>query len=195
MSDLDDVFRERSRELAPEVAESGPGRAEGSACVTPDEFRRLMSAFPTGVAVVTTLAEDGSPRGLTCSALASVSLRPATLLVCFSLRSETLVAVEKHRKFGVNLLHARAQQTARLFSAPLTDRFSRIRWRSAADGLPWLVEDAFAYAGCAVVERIAAGDHVIILGEVRDIAVSAGMPLLYGLREFSAWPKEREWSA
>ncbi|MGH3510976.1 MAG: flavin reductase family protein [Pseudonocardiaceae bacterium] len=156
--------------------------------MTPDDFRTLMSVFPTGVAVVTTLGQDGSPQGMTCSALASVTPYPPTLLVCLRLRSRTLEAVEAHRRFAVNLLHAKARPVAVLFSSPMADRFSRVQWRSSeADGLPWLVEDAFAYAGCSVVETIAVGDHAIILGGIQQIAMSAGVPLLYGMREFSAW--------
>lgn len=161
---------------------------EGSFSVTPDDFRELMSVFPTGVAVVTTLDQDDSPRGMTCSALASVTLYPPTLLVCLRLRSRTLEALEAHRRFAVNLLHARARPVAVLFSSPIADRFSQVQWRSSeADGLPWLVEDAFAYAGCSVVGTITVGDHAIILGEVKQIAMSADVPLLYGMREFSAW--------
>jgi flavin reductase (NADH) len=156
--------------------------------VTPDDFRTLMSVFPTGVAVVTTLGQDGSPRGMTCSALASVTPYPPTLLVCLRLRSRTLEALEAHRRFAVNLLHANARPVAVLFSSPVADRFSLVRWRSSeADGLPWLVDDAFAYAVCSVVGTIAVGDHAIILGGVKQIAMSAGVPLLYGMREFSAW--------
>src|SRR5439155_979792 len=48
----------------------------------PDRFRAMMSAFPTGVAVVTTTDADGRPHGMTCSSVCSVTLEPPTLLVC-----------------------------------------------------------------------------------------------------------------
>ena len=38
-----------------------------------------MSAFPTGVAIVTTLDEDGEPKGLTTNAICSVSADPPML--------------------------------------------------------------------------------------------------------------------
>ncbi|MGH3530178.1 MAG: flavin reductase family protein, partial [Pseudonocardiaceae bacterium] len=60
----------------------GMYQPDDSLSVTPDDFRTLMSVFPTGVAVVTTLGQDGSPQGMTCSALASVTPYPPTLLVC-----------------------------------------------------------------------------------------------------------------
>jgi flavin reductase (DIM6/NTAB) family NADH-FMN oxidoreductase RutF len=153
-----------------------------------DGFRSLMSAFPTGVAVVTTLDTDGRPRGLTCSALTSVTVDPPTLLVCLTLRSGTRAAMEARGRFAVNLLHSRARSVAVLFSSPVADRFSRVRWRSSEEeGSPCLVEDAFAYAECSVAGTMAVGDHAIVLGEVKQVAVSADVPLLYGLREFAAW--------
>src|SRR5205823_5666402 len=114
-----------------------------------------------------------------------------TLLVCLRLGSRTLKAVEGRGRFAVNLLHARAQSVAILFSSPVADRFAQVRWRlSEADGLPWLVEDAFAYADCSVAGTVAVGDHAIILGEVKQIARSADVPLIYGMREFAAWRPE-----
>ncbi len=40
------------------------------------DFRSLMARFPTGVAVVTTTGDDGSPRGMTVSSVCSVTLSP-----------------------------------------------------------------------------------------------------------------------
>ena len=44
-----------------------------------DAFFQIMSAFPTGVAIVTTLDSDGVPRGLTTNAVTSVSAEPPIL--------------------------------------------------------------------------------------------------------------------
>src|SRR5687767_9846810 len=45
-----------------------------------EEFFAIMSAFPTGVAIVTTLDADGQPRGLTTNAVCAVSADPPLLL-------------------------------------------------------------------------------------------------------------------
>ena len=55
-------------------------------------FREVMGHFATGVAVVACDGPDG-PSGLTTSAVASVSLDPPLLLVCFDNGSRTLDAV------------------------------------------------------------------------------------------------------
>ncbi|MBT2399844.1 flavin reductase family protein [Streptomyces sp. ISL-100] len=148
-----------------------------------------MSSFPTGVTVVTSTGRDDSPRGVTCSSLSSVAAAPPTLLVCLKTRGSTLDAIRAREWFAVNLLHARARTTAEVFSSPVADRFAHVPWRPAGTaGLPWLHEDAFAVAECSVTGLYAAGDHTVVLGEVAGVELRPGVPLLYGMREFSAWP-------
>ena len=92
----------------------------GSASI--DGYRDFMSMFPTGVAVVTALDLYGMPHGLTCTALASVTLNPPTLLVCLHTGSGTLAAVRARGVFAVNLSHSGARGTAELFGSATTDR-------------------------------------------------------------------------
>jgi len=148
----------------------------------------LMSAFPTGVAVVTSVDADGKPRGMTCSSITSATLVPPTLLVCLRVGSATLEAVSSRGGFAVNLLHAGAQRAAEVFSCPEPNRFSCVSWKPSAGGLPWLVDDAFAVAECQVSDFLTVGDHAVVLGEVTRTAQVAGTPLLYGQRRFASWP-------
>lgn len=151
------------------------------------DFRELMNTFPTGVAVVTSIDEDGDPRGMTCSSLTSVTLRPPTLLACLRTGSATLDAVRGHGAFAVNLLHARGHRTAELFAGPVGDRFGNVRWCPSWSGLPWLVGDAFAMAECVVSGSLEVGDHTVVLGEVGIVVLAEDTPLLYGMRRFTAW--------
>ncbi|MBS2962379.1 flavin reductase family protein [Actinocrinis puniceicyclus] len=177
-----------SRRQSP-LAVGRPPAADGEHAPSPqDEYRELMSCFPTGVAVVTSLGADGVPRGLTCSALASVTLSPPTLLVCLHLDSGTFRAVRSNGMFAVNLLHSDGQEAAHLFSTPGGDRFSKIRWRTSASGVPLLVDGAFAHAECRVTGTISVGDHAVVIGEAIAVTRTSAVPLLYGLRHFSVWP-------
>ena len=153
---------------------------------SPDDYRDLMSAFPTGVAVVTSIDESGRPRGMTCSSLSSVTLLPPTLLACLRTGSATLDAVQYHGGFAVNLLHARGRRAAELFSSAVGDRFGLVRWRRSGSGLPWLVADAFALAECIVSGTAEVGDHTVVFGEVDKVVMTHQTPLLYGMRRFCA---------
>ncbi|MEU6627715.1 flavin reductase family protein [Streptomyces parvus] len=157
---------------------------------TPDTFRTMMSGFPSGVCVVTTHGYDGAPRGMTCSAVCSVSLEPPTLLVCLRDGSPTLESIMKTGSFAVNLLHGRAQQVAELFASGDPERFDRTPWESApGSGGPHLVRDAHTVADCDVVLTQSMGSHVTVFGAARRITRRhAHPPLLYGLRQFRSWP-------
>ncbi|SDM86560.1 flavin reductase family protein [Allokutzneria albata] len=153
-------------------------------------FRDLMSAFPSGVAVITALDADGAPHGMTCTSLTSVAADPPTLLVCLNLRSGTFAAVRDGGGFAVNLLHSKGKRAAELFSSAAPDRFSRLPWRPSAQvGAPLLVEDAFATAECVVGDVHVAEDHAIVIGKVVDVGQREDDPLLYGFRSFSSWER------
>ena len=90
----------------------------------------------------------------------------------------------------MNLLHASGQRAAMVFSSLHVDKFAEVPWEPwGASGLPYLHRDAFAVAACEVAGEVQVGDHRIVIGRVFDIHVSAGVPLLYGLRHYSSWPR------
>jgi flavin reductase (DIM6/NTAB) family NADH-FMN oxidoreductase RutF len=153
------------------------------------DYRELMSMFPTGVCIVTSTDRRGQPHGLTCSSLSSVSIAPPTLLVCLKLGSPTLAALQSIRHFAVNLLHSRARMAAAVFSVPVPHRFSTVRWRPSPEcSLPWLDTDSLGLAECRLIGEVPTSDHVVVLGEVLSVTLSGGMPLLYGMRRYAAWP-------
>jgi flavin reductase (DIM6/NTAB) family NADH-FMN oxidoreductase RutF len=155
-----------------------------------EDYKALMSLFPTGVSVVTTVDDGGEPHGITCSSLISVTVRPPTLLVSIRRGSPTLTALRVSGAFAVNLLHARATPTAQLFATPVRDRFGKVAWRPAPrTGVPWLHTDAVALADCRLVRTISIGDHVLTVGQVIATVWATEAPLLYGLRRYSAWPE------
>src|SRR5688500_5041115 len=152
------------------------------------DFRSLMSLFPTGVAVVTAMDPAGQPHGMTCTSLCSVTVEPPTLLVCLDVRSGTLAAILTGGWFAVNLLTDGARSTAELFAGPVPHRFRHVRSQpSPTAGVPWLAETVAA-AECRVSRTVTAGDHEVVFGEVVTVACAGGSPLLYGRRQFSAWP-------
>ena len=72
--------------------------------VAPDDFRRVLSHFATGVTIVTTRDTDGRPTGLTVSAFCSVSLDPPQILVCVDHKSQSYPALRDRAHFAVNFL-------------------------------------------------------------------------------------------
>ncbi|MFF4016237.1 flavin reductase family protein [Streptomyces sp. NPDC001843] len=156
---------------------------------TPGGFRAMMSGFPTGVCIVTCTALDGTPRGMTCSSLCSVSVAPPTLLVCLRDGSPTLRGILDSGRFAVNLLHDGAREAAELFASGDPRRFQLLPWEQPPGTAgPHLVRDAHTVADCDVALTQKMGDHVTVFGEARDIRQQQPRPpLLYGLRQFRSW--------
>src|SRR5436309_5002408 len=89
-------------------------------------FRQAIGRFATGVTVIT--ARDGERlAGMTASAVASLSLEPPRLLVCISNRLPTHKALERSRRFGVNVLGEGDEKLALRFATPAEDKFACLR--------------------------------------------------------------------
>src|SRR5438105_538906 len=154
-----------------------------------ETFAEIMGSLPSGVAIVTTLDETGAPKGLTTSAVASVSAEPPLLLVCVDFTSRTLPALRAGGRFLVNFMRAGTADVCRLFASKVEDKFAEVAWRASASGMPLLHEDAIAWAECVTVQEVEAGDHVVLLGSVEAGAPAAPgeQPLVYYRRAWGAW--------
>ena len=137
-------------------------------------FFDVMASFPSGVAVVTTTTRDGVPRGLTTTAVCSVSADPPTVLVSLDLGSRTLEALRERGAFAVNFIGAGRSDLCLLFASKERDKFERVPWTSGASGLPLLHEDVLAWAECATLQEVEVGDHVVLVAPRRERRRAAG---------------------
>ncbi|MFD7707404.1 flavin reductase family protein [Streptomyces sp. NPDC059785] len=149
-------------------------------------FRSVMGSLPTGVSVVTSVTGDGEPRGLTCSAVCSVSASPPLLLVCVKQPSATLAAIHQSSVFAVNFLSAEMAETARTFASPVPERFAGVPWTPGKRTDAPLLHSTVAYAECILTSSHLAGDHQVLIGRLvnGDIATDR-FPLAYWRAQFS----------
>ncbi len=154
----------------------------------PRLFRSIMSAFPTGVTVITTTGPDGTPKGFTSNAVTSVSLEPPMLLVCVARTSETLPVLRNAKRFVVNFLREGTHDVSNRFARKGSDKFDGIDYRDH-DGLPVLTEHTVAHAVCSTESEVEAGDHIVLIGRVHHgDAIESAAPLLYYQSKYAAWP-------
>ncbi|MEJ7570121.1 MAG: flavin reductase family protein [Gaiellaceae bacterium] len=155
-----------------------------------EEFVSIMSAFPTGIAIVTTLDEGGRPRGLTTNAICAVSADPPMLLVCVDKTSRTLAALRHAKRFVVNFMSDGRADLCALFASKVEDKFANVRWEPGLGGVPCLTEDALAYAECLTEQELEAGDHLILIGLVESGAAPdpERVPILYFRRAYGSTP-------
>ena len=149
-----------------------------------------MSAFPTGVAIVTTLDDEGSPRGLTTNAICAVSADPPLLLICVDRTSRTLDALRHAKRFVVNFMSDGRADLCALFASKAEDKFAEVRWEPGLGGVPCLIEDALAYAECLTEQELEVGDHLILIGlvEAGSPPDPGRAPILYFRRAYGSTP-------
>jgi flavin reductase (DIM6/NTAB) family NADH-FMN oxidoreductase RutF len=145
---------------------------------SPEEFRAALSAYATGVTVVTAIGQNG-PSGATANSVTSLSLDPPMMLACLDRGSRTLTAVRAQGRFGVNALAAGQEEIARRFARkdPEPDKWRGVQW-SEADGLPRL-SGALVWVACELRDLIDGGDHLILTGNVLAADAVDGQPLLF----------------
>jgi flavin reductase (DIM6/NTAB) family NADH-FMN oxidoreductase RutF len=159
-----------------------------------EPFFEVMASFPTGVAIVTTVSDDGTPRGLTTTAVCSVSANPPTILVCVDLGSRTLAALRATRAFVVNFMGEGRSELCLLFASKAEDKFANVTWQPSRAGLPVLHEDVLAWAECSTLHELEVGDHVVLVAQVDDGGVHLELesPLMYYRRSWGAWSPAHE---
>ena len=67
------------------------------------KLRKAFGSFATGVTLVTTRQENGTPRGFTANSFTSVSLDPPLLLVCISKNAQSYSTFRDSKYFAVNV--------------------------------------------------------------------------------------------
>jgi len=153
--------------------------------VDPSVFRDAMARFPTGVAIVTTHDEDGTPYGFTASSFCSVSLDPPLVLVCLARLARSCPVFVRNRNFAISILQSTHVEFARRFASKIiSDRFAPGGFIYTRQG-SIVLEEALAVVECSIDSRHEAGDHVIMIGEVHQVSLAEqGKPVVYFDRGF-----------
>lgn len=129
------------------------------------ELRQAFSTFMTGVTVVTALDTEGNPVGFTANSFSSVSLDPPLLLVCPGKSMHLFEVFSECEHFAVNILSECQQDISNTFATDSGDRFARVKWTKDDNGCP-LIDGVAATFSCKTFQRVDAGDHIILIGEI-----------------------------
>ena len=140
-------------------------------------FRNLLGRFATGVTVVTAAGADGVQQGMTVSAFSSLSLEPPLVLMCIDKAATMFEILTTCEKFTVNILSEHQEEIARRFATTETTKFEGVGYSLVDDDA--VLDDVLAHAQCTRVNSVEAGDHTIVIGEVRSASVRDGTHLLY----------------
>lgn len=139
-------------------------------------YRRCLSAYATGVAVVTVKDDAAGVVGLTINSFTSISLDPPLLLWSLGNASDRGAFFREADRFAINVLGAEDADFAagcarRGNYCPDPDRIE--------PGDPPRVKGALTRLQCLAVQRVPVADHLLIIAEVQAFETRDGDGLIY----------------
>lgn len=149
-----------------------------------DTFRDAMRNVAGAVTVVTTRSLDGEPRGVTATAVCSLTVEPPSVVACINRDTWVGQIAPESRNFCVNVLTRDQQPVAETFAGRTAlsgaDRFQVGDWQDAETGAP-LLDGAIASFDCELEQAVEFATHVILIGRVRQTVrgSSGAEPLVY----------------
>src|ERR1700682_5528897 len=152
--------------------------ASDSSPIDPRDFRNALGTYATGVTIITAVAADGKPYGLTCNSFASVSLNPPLVLWSLGMFSQGVSIFQNASHFAVNVLGASPQALATKFAKSSEDKFAGVEWTPGLGNAP-ILADSVATFQCRAANRYYGGYHIIFLGAVEAYAYNRREPLLF----------------
>ncbi|MDE0885978.1 MAG: flavin reductase family protein [Myxococcota bacterium] len=147
--------------------------------ISEEEFKRCMSAWPSGVTVVTSCAGD-TIHGMTVSDFSGASLTPPLAVVLCDRASLTTRMISEGGCFGVSILSVEQQEISDRFASKKLEhvRFEGIEYEIGQTGAP-LLTGALANLDCRLTATHEVGDHLIFVGLIESAEVRPGAPLVY----------------
>lgn len=149
-------------------------------------LRKAFSCFGTGVTVVTVNTTNG-PVGMTANSFSSISLNPPLVLWAPSVLSLRHTHFVNAKQFCIHVLGAHQLEMAEHFAKHDAD-FSPFDWQLGPLDAPQ-ISGCLAEFHCTTHAIHPAGDHSLILGEVRHVVQndSGAQGLLFDQGRFGSF--------
>ena len=144
-------------------------------------FRNTLGMFPTGVAVVTARAVDGTLHGVTVNSFNSVSLDPPLVLFSLSRKLFSLGVFLTADACAINFLQEDQQDLSVRFNRALSNKWAHVTYKPGITGAP-VILPALAVLECRPYAQYDGGDHVIVVARVEHVECQECKPPLVYFR-------------
>ncbi|MGH8461252.1 MAG: flavin reductase [Stenotrophobium sp.] len=141
-------------------------------------FRSALGNFATGVTIITTRCDDGSPVGITANSFNSVSLEPPMVLWSLAKNSRSLPAFDAAKHWAVHILAANQEALSNRFAKSGADKFAGLDTAIGIGGSP-LLDGCATRLQCSTAFRYEGGDHIIFVGRVLGFDHNPVAPLVF----------------
>ncbi|MGY2177724.1 flavin reductase family protein [Pseudomonas azotoformans] len=150
------------------------------AAIEPLSFREALGHYASGITVITSNLE-GEPIGFTCQSFYSVSMTPPLVSFSVMASSASYPKIRQAGRFAVNILSGEQVKLSNQFARRGTDKWHDVDWQASPLGNP-IIAGSLHWLDCEIHAEHAAGDHLIVIGEVKALNLqetAAAQPLLY----------------
>ena len=148
--------------------------------IEPLSFREALGHYASGITVITSHL-DGEPIGFTCQSFYSVSTSPPLVSFSVMASSASYPKIRQAGRFVVNILSDEQAGISNQFARKGTDKWHAVEWQQSPLGNP-IIAGSLHWLDCKIHAEHAAGDHLIVIGEVKALSLQATavtQPLLY----------------
>jgi flavin reductase (DIM6/NTAB) family NADH-FMN oxidoreductase RutF len=155
----------------------------------PERLRKAFGIFPSGVVAVAAVV-DGEPIGLAASSFRSESLDPPLVSFSVASSSKTWPTLRRASHLGVTVLAAHHGQVARQLAGAPENRFTGLQVSVSDEGAV-VIEDGVAHFDTTIYREVEAGDHIIVLLEIKAVEhPEDGCPLVFHRSGFGTLARE-----
>lgn len=138
-------------------------------------FRNALGCFPTGIVVVTA-GTPGNWRGITVNSFASLSLDPPLILWSIAKTSRRYLTFTNAAEFTVSVLGEADRAAAEAIAVAGEGELTAVELEECE---PPAIKGAIAVFECAREALHDGGDHVIVVGRVKEFRHRDGAPLTF----------------
>lgn len=148
--------------------------------IDPLHFREALGHYASGITVISSHIDEEAI-GFTCQSFYSVSMSPPLVSFSVMTNSYSYPKIRRAGRFAVNILSEKQADISQQFAKRGENKWRGIEWRKSPLGNP-LISDCLHWLDCEIHAEHAAGDHLIVIGEVKALKIkdaASTQPLLY----------------
>jgi 3-hydroxy-9,10-secoandrosta-1,3,5(10)-triene-9,17-dione monooxygenase reductase component len=141
-----------------------------------NKYRNALGQFPTGVAIVTALADNLQPVGVTINSFNSISMSPALVSWNIDHGAASYHSFTKANSYTVTVLAEYQADLAIRFATRGENKFRNIDIEG--NEAP-IIPGGCAWFKCDIYRSILLGDHTMLVGRVIEFATNSASPLIF----------------
>ena len=143
--------------------------------INPQLYRQALGHYASGITVITSQIDD-ELIGFTCQSFYSVSMNPPLVSFSVMATSGSYPKIRQAGRFAVNILASDQVTISNQFAQRGADKWLDIDWHPSAQGNP-LIQDSLYWLDCEIHAEYAVGDHLIVIGEVKEFRAQENTPI------------------